>query len=100
MTHVHRLVSLLRFLSYIFAHLDFCWALVARFFDREEARGAFFDRDEAQLACRRPHPLGLYHKTVSTVVVYGLRIFKFQVRGIPRPQALDPRTVRDRKQQL
>jgi len=31
----------------------------------------------------------------------GLRIFKFWIRGIPRPQLLDPRTAdRVRKQQL
>ena len=35
----------------------------------------------------------------SVVVVWlsGVRILKFRVRGIPRPQVLDPRTVRVRK---
>jgi len=33
--------------------------------------------------------------------ISGVRISKFQIRGIPRPQLLDPRTVdRVRKQQL
>ena len=33
--------------------------------------------------------------------ISGVRIIKFQIRGIPRPQLLDPQTVdRVRKQQL